>query len=69
AQLLRLQDGDANIKVWRMVFSYPMVPMVPMVPMGRARVRTQRSTRLTREDLAIVLRAFEKYYASVGETG
>jgi len=46
-----------------MVFSYPMVPM------GRARVCTQRSTRLTREDLAIVLRAFEKYYASVGETG
>ena len=59
----RMADEMLKHGVYVVAFSYPVVPV------GRARIRTQISARLTREDLTAVLRAFEKSYAAVGKTG
>jgi len=59
----RMADEMLKHGVYVVAFSYPVVPV------GRARIRTQISARLTREDLTTVLNAFEKSYAAVGETG
>ncbi|MCH8265814.1 MAG: glycine C-acetyltransferase [Proteobacteria bacterium] len=59
----RMADEMLKHGVYVVAFSYPVVPV------GRARIRTQISARLTREDLTAVLNAFEKSYAAVGETG
>ncbi len=59
----RMADEMLKHGVYVVAFSYPVVPV------GRARIRTQISANLTCEDLTAVLRAFEKSYAAVGETG
>ena len=59
----RMADEMLKHGVYVVAFSYPVVPV------GRARIRTQISASLTREDLTTVLRAFEKSYAVVRETG
>ena len=59
----RMADEMLKHGVYVVAFSYPVVPV------GRARIRTQISANLTREDLTVVLNAFEKSYAVVGETG
>ncbi|MCH7672051.1 MAG: glycine C-acetyltransferase [Proteobacteria bacterium] len=59
----RMADEMLKHGVYVVAFSYPVVPV------GRARIRTQISANLTREDLTVVLNAFEKSYAAVGETG
>ena len=59
----RMAEEMLKHGVYVVAFSYPVVPV------GRARIRTQISANLTREDLTVVLNAFEKSYAAVGETG
>ena len=59
----RMAEEMLKRGVYVVAFSYPVVPV------GRARIRTQISANLTREDLTVVLNAFEKSYAAVGETG
>ena len=59
----RMAEEMLRHGVYVVAFSYPVVPV------GRARIRTQISANLTREDLTVVLNAFEKSYAAVGETG
>ena len=63
ARASRMADEMLKHGVYVVAFSYPVVPV------GQARIRTQISANLTREDLTAVLRAFEKSYAAVGETG
>ena len=63
ARASRMADEMLKHGVYVVAFSYPVVPV------GQARIRTQISANLTREDLTSVLRAFEKSYAAVGETG
>ena len=59
----RMAEEMLKHGVYVVAFSYPVVPV------GRARIRTQISANLTREDLTVVLNAFENSYAAVGETG
>ena len=56
----RFADAMLEKGVYVIGFSYPVVPQ------GKARIRTQMSAGLTRDDLDAVLRCFEKVGPRVG---